>query len=135
VAARAAAERLAQSVDELKAFEAALDRVSERGFWSQRLEELLAKEQPDTWARRTPTSPVPDRDAFLRQEQAYDPDINDGVRVNIAPLQKYGLLAAEVLAPKDVDRAIADRAKWRADERRWCREGKLPKPGWWRDHD
>jgi hypothetical protein len=20
---------------------------------------------------------------------------------------------------------------WRADERRWCREGKLPQPGWW----
>lgn len=23
-------------------------------------------------------------------------------------------------------------AEWRPDERRWCREGKLPKPGWWR---
>ncbi len=134
VAARAAAERLAESVDELKAFEAALDQVSERGFWSPRLEALLAREEPDAWARRTPASPIPDRDAFLRQEQAYDPDLNDGVRVNIAPLQKYGLLAADVLAPKDVDRAIADRAEWRADERRWCREGKLPKPGWWRDN-
>ena len=48
------------------------------------------------------------------------------VRVNIAPLQKAGLLAADVLAKKDVDKAIADRAQWRADERRWCREGKLP---------
>ncbi len=131
VTARAAAERLAESVDELKAFEATLDRVSERGFWSPRLEALLAREQPDAWARRTPKSPVPDRESFLRQEQAYDPDLNDGVRVNIAPLQKYGLLAADVLAPKDVDKAIADRAEWRADERRWCREGKLPKPGWW----
>jgi hypothetical protein len=42
-----------------------------------------------------------------------------------------GLLAADVLARKDVDKAIADRAGWRADERRWVREGKLPKPGWW----
>jgi hypothetical protein len=25
----------------------------------------------------------------------------------------------------------ADRAAWRDDERRWCRKGKLPKPGWW----
>lgn len=68
---------------------------------------------------------------FVAQESRYDPDINDGVRVNIAPLQKAGLLAADVLAAKDVDKAIADRADWRADERRWCREGKLPRPGWW----
>ena len=68
---------------------------------------------------------------FVSQESAYVPDINDGVRVNIAPLQKAGLLAADVLAAKDVDKAIADRAEWRADERRWCREGKLPQPGWW----
>lgn len=68
---------------------------------------------------------------FIRQECLYQPDINDGVRVNIAPLQKAGLLTADVLAAKDVDKAIADRAVWRDDERRWCREGKLPKPGWW----
>jgi hypothetical protein len=68
---------------------------------------------------------------FIRQESLYQPDINDGVRVNIAPLQKAGLLTADVLAGKDVDKAIADRAVWRDDERRWCREGKLPKPGWW----
>ncbi len=48
------------------------------------------------------------------------------VRVHIAPLQKAGLLAANVLTKKDLDTAIADRAQWRADERRWCREGKLP---------
>jgi hypothetical protein len=78
-----------------------------------------------------PRSVIPDKDAFLRQEQAYDPDLNDGVRVNIAPLQKYRLLAADVLASKDIERAIEDRAVWRADEQRWCREGKLPKPGWW----
>ena len=71
---------------------------------------------------------------FVMQESRYAPDINDGVRVNIAPLQKAGLLAADVLAAKDVDKAIADRADWRADERRWCREGKLPRPGWWADN-
>ena len=68
---------------------------------------------------------------FIRQESLYQPDINDGVRVNIAPLQRAGLLTADVLAGKDVEKAIADRADWRDDERRWCREGKLPKPGWW----
>ena len=68
---------------------------------------------------------------FITQESLYAPDINDGVRVNIAPLQKAGVLAADVLAVKELDKAIADRAEWRADERRWVREGKLPQPGWW----
>jgi len=68
---------------------------------------------------------------FIRQGSLYQPDINDGVRVNIAPLQKAGLLTADVLASKDMDKAIADRAVWRDDERRWCREGNLPKRGWW----
>ncbi len=71
------------------------------------------------------------QEALLQQESRYFPDINDGVRVNIAPLQKAGLFAADVINKKDVDKAIADRAQWRADERRWCREGKLPQPGWW----
>jgi hypothetical protein len=70
---------------------------------------------------------------FVDQESRYLPDINDGVRVNIAPLQRAGLLASPVLDVKDVEKAIADRAAWRADERRWCREGKLPRPGWWRE--
>jgi hypothetical protein len=68
---------------------------------------------------------------FVQQESLYHPDINDGVRVNIAPLQMAGLLTADVLVAKDVGKAIADRSAWRDDERRWCREGKLPKPGWW----
>jgi len=68
---------------------------------------------------------------FIRQESLYQPDINDGVRVNIVPLQRAGLLTVDVLAGKDVGKAIVDRAAWRDDERRWCREGKLPQPGWW----
>jgi hypothetical protein len=47
----------------------------------------------------------------------YEPVIDDGVRVNIAPLQKFGLLASPVLAAKDVDRAIADRNRWREDDK------------------
>jgi hypothetical protein len=78
--------------------------------------------------RRPPPKTVAE---FVSQESQYAPDLNDGVRVNIAPLQKAGILARDVLAPKDVDKAIADRAEWRADERRWCRQGILPRPGWW----
>lgn len=86
----------------------------------------------DTVASMDGERPAPQTIAdFIAQESAYAPDINDGVRVNIAPLQKAGLLHADVLDPKDVDKAIADRAEWRADERRWVREGKLPQPGWW----
>lgn len=47
----------------------------------------------------------------------YEPLIDDGVRVNIAPLQKVGLLAAPVLCGKDVDRAIEDRNRWRGDDK------------------
>ncbi len=79
-------------------------------------------------ARRPPPQSIQD---FVRQESLYQPDINDGVRVNVAPLQAAGLLTADVLAGKDVAKAIADRAAWRDDERRWCREGRLPQPGWW----
>jgi len=47
----------------------------------------------------------------------YEPLIDDGVRVNIAPLQKVGVLKHSVLAGKDVDRAIADRNRWREDDK------------------
>ena len=45
--------------------------------------------------------------------------------------QRAGLLVEDVLAGKDVEGAILDRAVWRGDERRGCREGRLPRPGWW----
>lgn len=47
----------------------------------------------------------------------YEPLIDDSVRVNIAPLQKVGLLKHPVLVAKDVDRAIADRNRWREDDK------------------
>ena len=47
----------------------------------------------------------------------YEPLIDDGVRVNIASLQKMGLLKHPVLAAKDVDRAITDRNRWREDDK------------------
>ncbi|GAJ05060.1 unnamed protein product, partial [marine sediment metagenome] len=42
---------------------------------------------------------------------------DDGVRVNIAPLQKVGLLKTPVLAAKDINIAIADRNRWREDDK------------------
>ncbi len=123
---------LGDLIQELGDFDAALGRVAAEGFAAPALEQIIAREPVDRWcAADGVKAPPEDRAALLRQEQRYLPDLNDGVRVNIAPLQKAGLLAAEVLAKKDVAPAIADRAAWRADERRWCREGKLSKPGWW----
>ena len=39
-------------------------------------------------------------------------------------------LASDVLKAADAKKALADRARWRADERRWVRDGKLPRCGW-----
>jgi len=123
-------------LEELKAFDARLEQVIVEGFASPALEKLAVKEPLDKWTSRDGRVRASEtQDALLAQERRYDPDPNDGVRVNIAPLQRAGLLAAAVLAPKDVEKAIADRAEWRADERRWCREGKLPQPGWWPTKD
>ena len=49
------------------------------------------------------------------QEQAvgWDPDINEGVRVNIAPVQRLGLLKADVLAAKDLTSLLAPEGKGR----------------------
>ncbi len=119
-------------LEELKAFDTRLEQVIALGFAAPALDKIVAKESLDRWTSQDGRARSPDTpDAFLAQERRYDPDLNDGVRVNIAPLQRAGLLAADVLAAKDVEKAIADRAEWRADERRWCREGKLPQPGWW----
>jgi len=119
-------------IAELKDFAQVLQDVADTGFDSAALREIVKTGPLDKWTSRDGKSPQPKTgDEFYAQEKRYDPDINDGVRVNISPLQKAGLLAAEVIAKKDVEKAIADRAEWRADERRWCREGKLPKCGWW----
>lgn len=37
------------------------------------------------------------------QPRGWRPDLDDDVRVNIAPLQRAGLLAAPVLSPKDLN--------------------------------
>jgi hypothetical protein len=127
---------LEEKIEELTAFDDLLEQVSAEGFVSTVLDAFASMEPLDRWTSLTGRGPVPSsRDAFLVQERKYAPDLNDGVRVNIAPLQRAELLAADVLAAKDLEKAIADRAEWRADERRWCREGKLPRPGWWPSKD
>ncbi|MCZ7570449.1 MAG: hypothetical protein M5U01_17930 [Ardenticatenaceae bacterium] len=135
-----AAARATARIHELEAFAAKLREVEEEGFACQELDDLLAKEESRN-GRKEPLDrwsgdgylPPSSREALLHQERAWRVDINDGVRVNIAPLQLAGLLASDVLKAKDARQAIADRARWRADERRWVREGKLPRCGWMDD--
>jgi hypothetical protein len=124
--------RVELRTEELDVFDSELTEVAARGFDSARLAELAGLEPLDSWSSPNglDASPV-DRAAFHRQERQYIPDLNDGVRINIAPLQRVGVLAADVLGQRDVEKAIRDRAEWRADERRLCREGKLPRPIWW----
>lgn len=123
---------LDERIAELKDLGERLEAVEREGFESSELAKLIATEKIDTFCSGDGIKPKPvDTDAFIAQERAYLPDLNDGVRVNISPWQKAGALAADVLVTKDLDKAIADRARWRSDERRWCREGKLPRPGWW----
>ncbi len=116
-------------VQELREFLARIQQVERDGFACAELDTLLAKEPLDRWSGDG-IAPPASRDDLLRQERAWRVDLNDGVRVNIAPIQLAGLLPGEVLRAADAKKAIADRARWRSDERRWVREGKLPRPGW-----
>ena len=124
-----AAALAGERIQELEDFAQRLRGVEEEGFACPELDKLGAAEPLDRWSGDGTIAP-PSRDAFLGGERAWAVDINDGVRVNIAPLQLAGLLGADVLRPADARKAVADRARWRADERRWTREGKLPRVGW-----
>jgi hypothetical protein len=139
------ADRRDELKREIKSLREEIEDKTEKGKELRSQIEAWACPEAATWESWLMTQPLFDGAAsldgkrrppgtiaeFVAQESAYSPDINDGVRVNIAPLQKAGLLHADVLDFKDADKAIADRAEWRADERRWVREGKLPRPGWW----
>jgi hypothetical protein len=124
----AAAQATARA-HELEDFMERLRGVEEHGFDTPNLEEALSSELLDRWSGDGILAPLK-RDALLAQERAWAVDINDGVRVNIAPLQLAGVLASDVLKEADARKALADRARWRADERRWGREGVLPRCGW-----
>jgi hypothetical protein len=116
-------------VQELREFLARIQQVERESFACADLDALLTKEPLDRWSGDG-IAPPTGRDDLLRQERAWRVDLNDGMRVNIAPIQLAGLLPGEVLRAADAKKAIADRARWRSDERRWVREGKLPRPGW-----
>jgi hypothetical protein len=118
------------ALQELEGFAESLRLVEEQGFTCDDLDASLAGEPLDRWSGDGIGAPA-GHDDLRRRERAWDVDINDGVRVNVAPLQLAGLLADAVL-PKDTDarKAIADRARWRSDERRWVRDGVLPRCGW-----
>ena len=118
-----------ERIQELEAFVEKLRLIEEQGFACSELEKFIAEEPLDRWSGDGYFAPA-NRDELLRNEQAWHVDINDGVRVNIAPLQLAGVLVSDVLKPADAKKALADRARWRADERRWVRDGKLPRCGW-----
>jgi hypothetical protein len=117
-------------IRELEDFVARLQQIEESGFDTPELRSLLMEESLDRWSGDGQQAPK-NQDEFYRTEKAWHVDINDGVRVNIAPLQIAGVLTSTVLAkPTDAKKALTDRARWRADERRWVRAGKLPRCGW-----
>jgi hypothetical protein len=118
-------------IQELAEFNRRLQALAERGF-APVVPPSGGPEPLDRWSGDGYLAPA-DQDALLRQEQAWRVDLNDGVRVNIAPVQLAGLLASDVLKAVDAKKAIADRARWRSDERRWVRAGKLPRCGWMGD--
>ena len=143
--AKKLADRQEELKRETKTFREEIDEKTDKARQLRKEIESWTCPEAATWERWLGTQPLFDTVAsldgqrpppqtiaeFITQESRYAPDINDGVRVNIAPIQKAGLLHADVLDSKDADKAIADRAEWRADERRWVRKGKLPQPGWW----
>lgn len=124
-----AAALATERIQELEAFAAKLRHVAGEGFACPELDKLLENEPLDRWSGDGYLSPAA-RDDLLRQERAWRVDLNDGVRVNIAPVQLADLLVSDVLKAADAKKAIADRARWRSDERRWVRAGKLPRCGW-----
>jgi hypothetical protein len=122
-------------IDELLDLDVRLDRISIAGFDSEGIEPALSSEPTDKWASPDGRRPAPQSlQEFLAQERRYDPDLNDGVRVNISPLERAGVLASDVLGAEEIEHALNDRVSWRAAERRLVRAKKLPVPAWWR-HD
>ncbi|MGH2506242.1 MAG: hypothetical protein ACRDHZ_02295 [Ktedonobacteraceae bacterium] len=118
-----------ERIRELEEFARRLQGIEEQGFASPELEKLLRDEPLDRWSGDGYLAPH-NHAELVRYEEAWHVDINDGVRVNIAALQLAGVLVSDVLKTVDARKAIADRARWRSDERRWTRAGKLPRCGW-----
>lgn len=118
-----------ERLHELEAFVVRLQTIEEQGFACRELQASSITEELDHW-RNNGKACLEGSKAFQKAEVAWQIDINDGVRINLAPLQLAGILAREVLNPQDALKALSDRVHWRAEERRWVREGKLPRCGW-----
>lgn len=124
--------RWRERLEELDRFDQRLGRVIAAGFDHGTLGAELATEPLDRWSRSTASGPVPaDHGVWTATEGQYRPVADDGVRVNLAPLELAGLLARPVLREKDARAAIVDRARWRAELRQRCRSGALTAPPWW----
>ena len=121
---------IAEEIDGQEDLARTVEGVQRRGFYLDGIEASLAKEPLDRFCS-TAGEPPRDFRQFLEQEASYRPDPTAGARVNLAPLERAGLLSAPVLGRVEVVTAIADRARWRAAERRRCRQGTLPAPTWW----
>lgn len=126
-ASRAEGKRLTETVGKLKRSVGSWVPTP-LSDWQQR---VAHEPEFDALSRAAVGAPIPrTHPEFEQWEARYLPDVNDGVRVNIAPLQRAGLIAAPVLDDADTGAAVADRAKWRADERRWVRAGELGHTSW-----
>ncbi|HNS53036.1 MAG TPA: hypothetical protein PKO09_17885 [Anaerolineae bacterium] len=123
------AAQAAERAAELEELSSRLRQVEVEAFACPELDAYVEVEPLDRWSGDGVCPPAT-RAKLLAHERAWHVDVNDGVRVNIAPLQQAGLLASGVLNAKDLPKAIGDRARWRSDERRWVREGILPRCGW-----
>ena len=69
-----------------------LQHIEENGFDMPELRTILAEEPFDRWSGDGEQAPK-NLEIFYRAERAWHVDINDEVRVNIAPLQLAGVLA------------------------------------------
>jgi hypothetical protein len=83
------------------------------------MKEIVRNELFDEWTSHDGKIPhLKSAVEIHAQENRYDPDNNDKMRINIMPLQNTGSFAAYVIAKKDAEKAIAEHAEWQVDERR-----------------
>jgi len=126
---RAALER---QIGELRELDARLAEIAAEGFACSELDVDAAVDPLDRFAAAQAGDEPPGSRAELRaSEGRYRPCVHDGIRVNIAPLERAQVLASKVLGADDAAHAISSRTRWRAEERDLCRQGKLEAPYWW----
>ena len=74
--------QLENSIAELKSFDKKLDSIFQQGFGFRDLAKTLEDEDLDVWCSSGPDMDLhKDHQSFVLQEQKYQPDINNGIRV------------------------------------------------------